>query len=348
MKKYIFSILVILLGVTFLSSCEKDETKIILNAEATGGKITAPSTGDDYVLTSADSANYLIFNWTAPNYGFNAAISYTVQLDKEGNNFSSPINLVKGASGTSDSIMIYDLNTQLQDYAGTSSDFQIRVRSILSGENSSAYADTLYSDTITVSATPYKTVVNYASIYIPGAYQGWDPTTANPLYSLDNNGIYSGYVYFPDASNEFKVTLDKTWNDNYGDTGADLSLDAAGDNIIVKGAGYYLVVVNMNSLTYTVTKTDWGITGDFTGWADGADIPLNYDQNTGLLTATTTMTAGGIKFRANGAWNIDYGDTGADGILNADGDNITIAAGGTYTVNLNLNGPIYTYTVTAN
>ena len=351
MKKHIIIILTIISGLGLFSSCEKDETKVFLNADATGAVLTSPAAGNDIVLTAADSASYIVFSWNAPNYGFNAAITYMLEIDKEGNNFSDPLTIISGATTTSDSIMVYNLNSKLvakgfeTDVAANA---QIRIRSILAGLNSSPYADTLYSEPVTISVTPFLAVVTYPSIYAPGSYQGWTPTTANKLYSINSDGKYEGYIYFPDDETEFKFTMDATWDENYGDTGADGTLDSGGDNIVVNGTGYYKVNVNMNSLTYTITKTSWGIVGDFTGWADGADVALNYDSNTGLLTATTDITAGSIKFRANGAWDINYGDTGADGTLDSGGDNITIVTSGNYTVSLDLNGPIYSYTIVKN
>ena len=44
---------------------------------------------------------------------------------------------------------------------------------------------------------------------------------------------------------------------------------------------------------------------------------------------------GEIKFRVNDAWNSDFGDTGADGTLDAGGDNIAVTAGN-YRVKLDL------------
>ncbi len=352
MKKYIFYIFMAAFGVSMLTSCEKDETKVYLNSEATAGDITTPATGEAYVLTDEDSADYITFSWVEPDYGFDAAISYTVQMDQEGNDFADAFDIISTTSPT-DSIMIYTLNSKViaQSYeARTATSFEVRIRSILSGENDSPYADTLYSDPITVTITPFEVEVSYPKLYLPGSYgsSGWafgDGTYI--IYSLNSDGKYAGYGYFA-TGDQFKFTTNADWTENYGDTSADGTLDSGGDNITMNVTGYYKINVNMNSLTYTMTETDWGIVGDFTGWADGADVPLNYDSSTGLLTATTDITAGSIKFRANGAWDINYGDTGADGTLDSGGDNITISSDGNYTISMDLSGPTYTYTIVKN
>ena len=57
-----------------------------------------------------------------------------------------------------------------------------------------------------------------------------------------------------------------------------------------------------------------------------------------------TLTDGEFKFRANNAWDVDYGDNGADGTLESGGDNIVISGDGVYHVVLNLNSQTYSIT----
>jgi hypothetical protein len=53
-----------------------------------------------------------------------------------------------------------------------------------------------------------------------------------------------------------------------------------------------------------------------------------------------------LKFRANGNWDLNYGDTGANGTLEEGGTNIGTIAGN-YLVTLDLSNPRnYTYTMT--
>lgn len=350
MKRYIL-ILILISWTGLFFSCEKDETKVYLRSDASAPTLLSPADGDVLSLSLADSSDYILFSWNAADYGFNAALTYSVELDRAGNDFSAPLTVLSDITTRTDSIMVYTLNNQLvagEYETDVPASVEIRVRSILEGDNESPYKDTLWSDPVSITVTPFLVEVSYPSIYAPGSYQNWDPATANQLYSLSSNNIYDGYIYFPDATTSFKFTMDASWDNNYGDTGADGSLDANGDNIEVAGAGCYKINVNMNSLTYTLTKTDWGIVGDFTGWADGADVEMTWNATNAVLTATADITAGGIKFRANGAWTLNFGDTGADGVLDSGGDNISIAESGNYTITLDLSGPLYTYTIVKN
>jgi len=188
-------------------------------------------------------------------------------------------------------------------------------------------------------------VDDYPVLYVPGSYQGWDPAnTLTVLGSVNSDGNYEGYLNFPDESTQFKFTPQPDWSYDWGDEGADGTLDVGGANIEVAEAGYYKINVDTNALTYTVLKTTWGVIGDFTEWAE--DVNLEYNAETGLWEGRVDITvAGGIKFRANDDWAINYGTTDEPGVLVLDGGNITIEAAGTYNITLKLGAPDYTYTI---
>ncbi len=187
---------------------------------------------------------------------------------------------------------------------------------------------------------------NYTKLYCPGNYQGWDPSkTSTVLTSKANDGTFEGYLYFKDAAGEFKFCVNPDWSVNFGDTGANGSLEAGGDNIKLADAGLYKVNVDMNAKTYTIQKTAWGLIGDATADGWNSDQDMTYDETDGSLTITADLTAGAVKFRANDDWSLNYGDTGKDAILEPGGDNIAIADAGRYRIRLYLAHPDYTYSV---
>ncbi|WP_299777862.1 SusE domain-containing protein [uncultured Formosa sp.] len=213
-------------------------------------------------------------------------------------------------------------------------------------------------DNIVVTAGTYKVTFNAGTLtYKIEAYtwglvgdatpNGWDgPDT--PLTYDSTSDQWRAVVTL--TSGEMKFRKNNDWSFNYGDTGADGSLDDGGDNIAVT-AGNYLVTLNLNDLTYSLESIGnlWGLVGDATpnGW-DGPDTVMNMDYTTDGVwyLNNVTLTDGEMKFRANNDWGINYGDTGADGILDDGGDNIAITAG-TYDVVLDLSdtsNPTYTLT----
>jgi hypothetical protein len=188
---------------------------------------------------------------------------------------------------------------------------------------------------------------SYTKMYVPGAYQGWDPSNATTvLASPANDGKFEGYVYISDASkNEFKFTTGPNWDNNFGDTGADGTLDAGGDNIKVSETGFYKVNVDINAKTYSVNKTDWGLIGSATpdGW--NSDQNMTYDATAGAWTITLDLVQGEIKFRANDDWGLNYGDNNKDALLQEGGNNIAVPAAGNYKVSLYIDHPDYTYSI---
>jgi hypothetical protein len=72
---------------------------------------------------------------------------------------------------------------------------------------------------------------------------------------------------------------------------------------------------------------------------------MAYDTATKMWTVTIELTAAKIKFRANDAWDLNYGDNAADGILEHNGADIVVGAAGKYVVSMKLGYPDYTYTI---
>lgn len=186
----------------------------------------------------------------------------------------------------------------------------------------------------------------YPVLYVPGGYQGWDPTKTNTVIaSANGDGKFEGYLNFTDANTEFKFTDGPSWNVNYGDTGADGGLDQGGDNIKAAEAGFYKIDVDLTNLTYTLLKTSWGLIGNATPGGWDSDQDLTYDAATNSWSILVDLVPGDIKFRANDGWDLNYGDTGKDGLLERNGDNIPIASAGKYKVTLFLDKPDHTFSV---
>lgn len=351
MKK-INLILLILVGLFAAVSCEKDETRAILGTY-TSPAITAPSGGGAYTLTEATENDTLdTFSWSSADFGFQAAVSYTLQIEFAGNDFAEPIDL-GNTNKLELKVVVGSLNNKLVlagAVAGMANSIEARVRATIN-EN----VDTLYSAVLTFDVTPFEKVIIYPSVYVPGNYQAasgytsdWSPDVAPQLYSLKDNDKYEGYVNMTNGSNEFKFTDLPDWTINWGDTGADGTLDSDGDNIILADAGYYKMNVDLTALTYTIMNTDWGLIGDATPGGWDSDQDLTYDPVNYVWTITLDLVAGSIKFRANDDWALNYGDDGPDLKLDAGGENIVIGEAGNYTITLDLSDAIYRYTVVKN
>lgn len=338
--------LLILLALSIFSACKEDDLGPVLtlgNAPA----FTNPADGASFELLEANAANIMtMFIWSKADFGYQAAISYQVEMDVAGNSFNGAVTL---GSTTKDTlaVTVEKVNNILlaKELPGeTPVNVEVRVIATVSSE-----VEKLISAPITLTITPYTVVINYPQLQVPGSYQGWDPANnSTVIWSVKSDDKYEGYLNFPDPDTEFKYTLGPSWDTNWGDDGADGTLDPNGSNIVAAAAGFYKLNVDLNSKTHSLTKTDWGLIGSSTpnGW--DSDQNMTYDGGTGVWSITLDLVAGEIKFRANDDWGINLGDNDANKTLEYDGSNIQIAADGNYTIDLILNVPKYTYKVTKN
>ncbi|WP_369996970.1 SusE domain-containing protein [Winogradskyella sp.] len=126
-----------------------------------------------------------------------------------------------------------------------------------------------------------------------------------------------------------KFRQNNEWVTDFGDVGADGTLDAGGDDIPVT-AGHYNITLDFNNGVYTIESADvWGVVGSaYNNWGgDGPDFALTQVQPDVYVGDIVTLMDGAMKFRPNNDWATDYGDVGADGTLDAGGDDIVVTAG---------------------
>jgi len=354
--KNITRFLIALMGILVISCTTSDvqDRPVIKGIDAP--VLTAPNSGSAYVLLPATMTQQAErFVWSSANYGGNVVVTYTLQIDKVGGDFSKAqvfggANNANQASITQQALNVACLALGATPYAAAN--FIVRV-----GSSATGYAP-MYSAALPIAITPYTTATPH--LWLPGSYQAdsgygsnWSQSTAPQLASTGyGNADFEGYFYVKSAQaapdNGFKFSTQADWNGtNYG--GATGVLSTSGSNIGLT-PGYYKVNANTTTLAYSLTATQWGIAGNATtnGW-DGM-TPMTYNPATKLWTIIATLTtqaatSNGLKFKANGAWDINLGDTGNDGVLEYGGDNIGTTAG-TYLITLDLSSPRhYTYSL---
>ena len=177
--------------------------------------------------------------------------------------------------------------------------------------------------------------VNYDPfIYFIGSTDGWGSSDQKLALVDDAKGVYTGYVYLADpnkAGFEFKFQREVgNWDTAIG-AGTFVSFDGAATAVtngnigVTAGEGVYYMDVNLSEGKITATKVEtMGMVGDFTGWADGADVVMTWNAEEYCYEATNAgVTAAGWKFRVNGGWDINLG--GSLKNLTAGGDNLFVA-----------------------
>lgn len=197
-----------------------------------------------------------------------------------------------------------------------------------------------YKITLNLNDNTY-TIEEFSWGVVGDGYNDWgsDGPDAKFYYDFTTDTFTVG-VRLVDG--EIKFRTNNEWGNDFGDNGLDGTLEAGGDNIPVE-AGHYLITLDFNSSTYTMESQDiWGIVGSaYNDWgADGADFALTEVQPDLWIGDIVTLVDGKFKFRTNNDWAEDLGDTGADGTLEAGGDDIEIAAG-KYRVRMDLSDNTY-------
>lgn len=350
MRKIKLSLFIAMLGL-LLASCSRDITEPMMSADPTKPTVADLSLSVDFIKDNADKP--IAFSWSAADFGYAASITYTLQVSPTSTFSDNAVNLLSTQNLTANSTVRQIDNTMLGWglTAGTEATLYYRVAASVTDNI------VVYSEVKSKKLTPFKFQLDpdqYTIAYVPGSYQGWSPGADNGrLYSYNADSKYEGIIRFDDgtsATTQFKITVNPNWNGpNYGGTltksGNNYSgtLDPNGGNFEVTPACYQ-VTVNVNALTISMTKTDdWGIIGSAVPPYDwSSDVNLFYDGKYQVWTITADFKAGEFKFRANNDWGLNYGDTGADGTLNAGGDNIKLDADGNYTITFDAVNLTYT------
>ncbi|MCX6284371.1 MAG: SusE domain-containing protein [Bacteroidetes bacterium] len=347
MKK--ISIIILVLGLLSVLSCKKDETKATLTSTPSASVLNLVS-GAQIVLKKSDSAVPVTYSWTASQYGQPLVVTYLVEMDMAGNNFKNAIPVVQVNSLLQSSINTYDLNQKIlpMEYDPknpTPINLEFRVTSTVNSN-----VPLLYSVVIPQTITPYFVKIVYPILFVPGSYQGWNPgDSTTTIASPKSNGLYEGYIWMGIDNALFKYCQGNSWSTNWGDDGADGTLNPNGANIASGPHGYYKLNVDLPNLKHTFLRTAWSLIGDATPGGWNTDTDMTYDTIAKTWSATLSLTAAGLKFRANHAWDLNYGDDGSNtGKLSSGGANITVAAAGNYTVILNLSQPVYKYQLKKN
>lgn len=314
--------------------------------------LTAPTSGAAYVLSPVNAtAQAERFTWKSANFGGSVEVVYTVEIDKKGNAFKTPKELASRKSENQASVSVEIMNgaaLALKSTPFAPAEFEVRVKATVG-------TVVMISNVVGIVITPYTT--ENPKLWVPGGYakasgypNDWDPATSPQLSASAYGKVdFEGYVNFNDANAEYKFTSFPEWKGEYAAGATPGTLALTGPNLKIPAAGYYQIVADTEKLTYKATATAWGIIGDATpaGW--DASTAMTYNKTTKLWTVTAVLSQKEMKFRANNAWDLNLGDTGANGTMEYGGDNIKVPSAGNYTITLDLSSPRnYKYSLTKN
>lgn len=310
--------------------------------------------GDSFTLSldmNDQNAFALVINDPILDANLGVTVEYFLEAAAVGTDFATVEELGTSTDSANINITHAKLNVVAQALGiapDTTGDIEIRLRSVITNGTD----DTLerIGTPITVTVSTYLTVLDLSTTWgiVGSAANNWGATPDLPFFKTDVDGVLAAYVTLIDGEIKFRENND--WAVNYGDTGADGSIELNGDNITVT-AGIYIVTVDLNDNSYSLEQITnvWGLVGSaFNNWGATPDAQFTRDWSRPFddvwILRDVELLDGEFKFRANNAWDINYGDTGGDGTLEENGDNLTATAG-IYTITLDFSdaaNPTYT------
>lgn len=349
MKKLSILGLFILALISF-NSCETEDD-VVFTTQDPEGFVFTNSTSDMYILSASTSSNLgERFTWANPDFGVPTNTTYELQ-SSVGGDFTDA-SIVSTTTSNEVAMTIGQMMTVAMD-AGLDNDpdtaapntgaFSVRLRAFLgdTGSGTEAFSNVLVLNVELLEGAGTGSGIMPATWGVVGSgYNDWGNAGADgQFYTTADADVYVAYVTL--LSGEIKFRENNEWTNDFGDTGADGTLDAGGDNIAVT-AGTYKITLDIANGTYMMEAFSWGVVGSgYNDWGnDGPDAKFYYDYTTDTFKADAKLLDGEIKFRQNNDWATDFGDTGADGTLDAGGDNIAVTAGH-YAITLNFNDNTY-------
>lgn len=340
MKKTLFFIIA-LAGILVFNSCEKSGLDPVLDMENTiNPVISSPGNNSEYVLLEAQQdALWANISWAPAVYNIEAGrnwnllnpdklgtVTYTVQIDTEADNFSSPLGLT-ATTETSFSMTVAEFNGKLLSMGlATGEAHNLVLRVIADVTDGSAY-DNAVSETVKMKVTPYAAEIVYPPIYLLGdaTAPGWVNTDALPMHAFNT----TQFAIVANLAGEGKylkfIRTLGAWAPQWGTDGTGTgesgplvfrpTEDEPDPSAIPApaAAGDYRIFADIQALTYTITKASETLylLGDGTpaGWDNTAALPMT-KVAPGLFKITVNLAGGSTYFKfieTLGQWAPQYG-----------------------------------------
>lgn len=262
MKKNIFLFTAVLGLASLFSSCEKGFEQPVLE-KGVAPVLVTPDGSLSYVFTKATENNtFETFMYDEATYGIPVVVDYILEVDKEGGDFSAPIEVKASSTDLHQTVSIAEFNIALLK-AGVPFDAPAKGQARIKASTASSDAEILYSNVVTLDVECFDAVP--ASLYIVGdaTPTGWDNNAATEVavvpgsyseLSIDIH-LFASPAKFRFLNNQGAWDNDHDWNFFTGGVvGAQIEDDGSEQQIGVVEEGDYNLLLNLDDKTLVVTK----------------------------------------------------------------------------------------------
>ena len=333
-----------------VAGCYKPEMNQIAAPEDVVAPVLEAVEGPIEITPSNMVDGVVAFTWSAADYGVPTQINYSLEAATAAAP-DSKVTITSGITTTSAEVDYETLNAILFNDLGLADGVAEDVNFCI-GVKVGEYAK-IYSNVVTVSCKVTAAEKTYPTLTVAGsyAYNNWTPGKGQFVFDFDGTDTkYSGVIDFGEdvSALQFKF-VGAAWGQNefsvpsgeaQAPEAAELPLVAGGGDNIAAYTTHRYYSLTLDKATPKVIKNfsfnSLGVIGDATptGWDADTDMQFNADKQ--RFYVDITLIDGTIKFRADDAWDVNWG--GADGVLASGADNIPVTAGD-YRVYVNLNDP---------
>ena len=333
-----------------IAGCQKPEMIQIAAPEDVVAPVLEAVEGPVEITPDNMVGSKVTFVWSAADYGVATQVNYALEAATA----AAPETKVSITSGLTKTTVDVDYETlngilfnDLKLGDGVAEDVLFTVSAKV-GEYTP-----IYSNTITVSCKVTAAEKQYAKLTVAGsyAYNNWSPGKGQFVFDFaGTDAQYSGVIDFGEdvSALQFKF-VGEAWGNNEfsvpsGEAqtpeAAELPLVAGGGDNIAAYTTHRFYSLTLDKAAPKVIKNfsfnSLGVIGDATptGWDADTDMQFNTEKQ--RFYVDITLIDGKIKFRADDAWDVNWG--GAEGALSAGGADIAVTAGD-YRIYVNLNDP---------
>ncbi len=305
-------LLVFLLTTALFTSCEQNLPDDVLKS----GPLAVTATKSELVLNQKNSftTTALNFSWTTgTNNATGASMSYTLQLDIKGNNFSKALSQNLGKGVYSRSFTVEELNDSLLSHwnstPGIVAELEARVVSTIY----SSPQTTEVSPVINLKTTPYQPVSKTLYLYGTASPKGTDLNNALRLTPQTDPTVFVYQGMLSAGTLKF-ITTSGQEIPSYN-MGADTSKIVYRNNagqantlFSIKSAGVYRVEISLLDLTASITKINYPAYSEVYLAGTAAPNGTDYSKATKLIQSATNpfvftyqgvLKAGTFKFPVN-------------------------------------------------
>ena len=337
-------------AVGMIAGCQKPEMVQMAAPEDVVAPVLEAVEGPIEITPSNMVDGVVAFTWSAADYGVQTQINYSLEAATAAAP-DAKVTITSGMTATSTEVDYETLNAILFNDLGLADGVAEDVNFFI-GAKVGEY-EKIYSNAVTVSCKVTAAEKTYPTLTVAGsyAYNNWTPGKGQFVFDFDGTDTkYSGLIDFGEdvSALQFKF-VGAAWGQNEfsvpsGEAqtaeAAELPLVAGGGDNIAAYTTHRYYSLTLDKGTPKVTKNfsfnSLGVIGDATptGWDADTDMQFNADKQ--RFYVDLTLIDGTIKFRADDAWDVNWG--GADGVLASGADNIPVTAGD-YRIYVNLNDP---------